>query len=131
MKKLLFSLLISFIAFSFNSCSSDDADNNGNPIEGTIKLTIKVNKKGTLYLFEIPEMYNNFVKYDISNHTYINWDGTVYKATQVLAIETEQTETYIKSNSNNIFAYELKEDSSAYISNNFKSFDKAQLIYIR
>lgn len=131
MKKILFSLLITFVAFSLNSCSSDDTDNKEIPIEDKIKLTIKVDQKGTLYLFEIPEMYNNFIKYDIPTHTDTNWDGTVYKATQVLVIETGQTETYIKSNSNNVFAYEPKEDPSAYISNNFKSFDKAQLIYIR
>lgn len=62
MKKLLFSLLITFVAFSFNSCSSsDDEDNN---VTDKVKVTVICMKnvdgvdtrlQGTIYFFKVPE----------------------------------------------------------------------------
>ena len=135
MKKLLLSFLIAFVAFSFNSCSSDDEDND---TSDKVKVSVFCMKnvdgvdtplQGTMYFFKVVE-YPKGWDYNRKNHTFTLKDGTILRSNYSLNIpESGSQEGYLDANSLYMHVWEPSDSETVYGIENLETKNEPVTIY--
>lgn len=120
MKKALFSLLITFVAFSFNSCSSSDDEDNNPDYKITIVMVMATEQisgstkflPGTMYFYKVATKVTG--SFSITNKTY-TIDGVEKQADQIAKVgELGTQQSYLDSNSKYIIIYEATKYPNTY-----------------
>jgi len=138
MKKLFLQLLISLVAFSFNSCSSSDDEDNDNDTTDKVKVTVicmeNINGvdsplKGTIYFFKVPAYLKGW-DYNRKNHTFTLKDGTIIHSNHSLNIpESGSQEGYLDANSFYMHVWEPSDSETVFGVESIETKDKSVTIY--
>jgi len=128
MKKLLFLFLTVFVAFSFNSCSSDDEDND---VSDKVKVTIKCEEcpSGTFYFYLNPSPTGTWYflnnggdspSYDIrlTDGTELSYSETVF-----VKENGKDMSVSLKKNSNYLYLFVPQDRPAYYRHGTLKVFD--------
>ncbi|MDU1905922.1 MAG: hypothetical protein E6772_14190 [Dysgonomonas sp.] len=137
MKKVLFSLLIAFVAFSFNSCSSSDDEDND--VTDKVKVTVICMKnvdgvdtplQGTIYFFKVPEYPKGGWDYNRKNHTFTLKDGTILRSNYSLNIPESGSQVgYIEANSFYMHVWEPSDSETVFGVESIETKKEAVTIY--
>jgi len=114
MKKTIFLFLISLVAFSFNSCSSDDEGDNNNPNTGIVIVEVLATEQiegatkflpGTMYFFKVSDKPVDGI-YSKETHTYTINGKELTSSQKVVIGDIGNKQSYLDSKTKYIYVYE-------------------------